>query len=111
MNLHLSALRLNTPASKIRTDFIGINPPKELTPWSVLEKAEFEKGFVKWRDDLYGFGDYLGPLRIGRGEVEVQEGGEWWAGRGLEDAVEQLARWRGGEDGKQIFEEKMPWEA
>ncbi len=78
-----------------------------MTPRSELEKGERERGFGVWEGDLYGVGDVLGGKREKRGwedrALEV-------VGRGKEEGVLGLLRWRGGADGKEVYGGELPWD-
>lgn len=78
-----------------------------MTPRSVLEQGEMEKGYGVWEGDLYGVGSVLGGKRELRG----------WEERALEifrmgneEGVDALLEWNGGADGKGIYKRGLPWD-
>lgn len=87
--------------------YIGIDPPDDVTPRNELEKGERERGYGAWEGDLYGVGSVLGRKREKRGwedlALEV-------VGKGKEENVIALLQWRGGVDGKTVYEGKLPWD-
>lgn len=78
-----------------------------MTPRSVLEQGEREKGYGVWKDDLYGAGSVLGGKREQRGWKDCASEA---VGKGKEEGVEGLLKWRGGADGKEVYEGRLPWD-
>ena len=78
-----------------------------MTPTNVLEQGELEKGYGVWERDLYGVGSVLGGKRENRGlenrALEV-------VGNGKDESVDELLKWRGGADGKEIYKGRLPWD-
>jgi hypothetical protein len=69
---------------------------------------EHRRAYLPFSADLYGIGDTLSRKRLNR---------RWDAGTsipeltdGLEDVVNQLLHWKGGEDGTEVFPHSLPWE-
>lgn len=103
LQLHCRAIRW--PLTKFA--YIGIDPPEDVTPRSVLEQEEKEKGYGVWEGDLYGAGSVIGGVRERRGwecgALEV-------VGKSKDHSVEGLLKWRGGADGKEVYEGRLPWD-
>lgn len=103
LELHASALKY--PASRIRV--CGINPPMTLAELQDVQEGERKRGYEPFLKDPYGLGKLLASKRIARG---------WGAGAievlasGLEDEVKRLLEWKGGSDGKETFNGRLPWE-
>lgn len=103
LDLHCRAIRW--PLSKIT--YIGIDPPEDVTPRKELEIGERERGYGVWEGDLYGVGSVLGGKREKRG----WEGcGSEVVGKGKEGSVNGLLKWRGGADGKEVYQGILPWD-
>jgi hypothetical protein len=102
--LHLPAIGITTSSSRIKVNFIGINPPEYISPLAELVEGEQKRGFGLWKSDLYGTGEVLGRKRRERGWVEGDRGGEEDEG---EEAVRRLVSW----DGDGLFPEMnaLPW--
>lgn len=126
LDLHLPAIGIGKPAqavdaatalsmsqqneqqaSKTGTtiNFIGINPPEDITPLSELVDGEEKRGISLWKRDLYGTGEVLSRKRRERGwndeqERAVLEGEE-------NEVVKRLVRWQG----EGIFPDMdgLPW--
>ncbi|KAI9833605.1 MAG: hypothetical protein M1819_003558 [Sarea resinae] len=97
--LHARALRWPLQA----LDYVGIDPPPEITPRAVLVAGERERGVGLWARDLYGARSQLREKRVQRGwrqellpEVE-------------ETSVMGLVRWEGGESGLELYPYRLPW--
>lgn len=103
LELHCRALRW--PLAKVA--YIGIDPPEDVTPTSVLERGEREKGYGVWEGDLYGAGGVLGGKREKRG---WDKGALDVLGKGQEASVVRLLEWRGGVDGKEVYDGRLPWD-
>lgn len=103
LDLHCPAILW--PLSKLT--YIGIDPPEDVTPRKELEKGERERGYGVWDGDLYGVGSVLGKKREQRGwedcALEV-------VGKGKEERVDGLLKWRGGADGKEVYRGRLPWD-
>lgn len=78
-----------------------------MTPREELEKGEREKGYGIWEGDLYGVGSVLGGKREKRGWDDCALG---VVGKGKEEGVDGLLRWRGGADGREVYRERLPWD-
>ncbi|KAJ6114418.1 DUF218 domain protein [Penicillium sp. IBT 16267x] len=114
MECHFPALGLLPQISERNTEpngvsVIGINPPEEVTPLGSLVRGEAGKGIGLWRQDLYGVGEDLAGKRRQRGWNPGMET-EVFVNIGLEDVVEQLVCWHGG-NGNEWFPrmEELPW--
>ena len=107
-----------------RTNFVGIDPPEEVTPRVQLVAGE-AKAVEAWRNDFYGVGESLGSKRMKRGweptqviEVDRPQGTSnqspvedgIWMGEGLGLEIPSLLRYHGGADGKTVFPKVLPWE-
>lgn len=103
LELHCHAIRW--PLSQL--EYVGIDPPEDVTPRSVLDQGESEKGYGVWEQDLYGVGSVLGGKREKRGwkacALEV-------VGKGKGESVDTLLKWRGGADGKEVYDGSLSWE-
>ena len=103
LELHCPAIRW--PLSQL--EYIGIDPPEDVTPRSVLDRGEREKGYGVWEQDLYGVGSVLGGKREKRGwkacAMEV-------VGKGKGERIDALLKWKGGADGREVYEGRLPWE-
>lgn len=86
--------------------YIGIDPPEDVTPRKELESGERERGYGVWEGDLYGVGSVLGGKRGKRG---WEDGALEVVGKGKEEGVEGLLRWRGGAEGKEVYRGRLPW--
>lgn len=98
---------IKLPIDKV--GIIGINPPEEVTPLEVLTRGESSKGIGLWRRDLYGVGTDLAGKRRQRGwEVGMED--DIFVGLALDEAVDGLIRWDGG-DGNEWFPRmsELPW--
>ena len=88
-------------------EYIGVDPPEDVTPRSVLDQGESEKGYGVWEQDLYGVGSVLGSKREKRGwkacAVEV-------VGKGKEESIDALLKWEGGANAKEVYGGRLPWE-
>jgi hypothetical protein len=71
------------------------------------QDSELRNGYAPFEADLYGTKHFLAGKRKTRfwEEERMDEMCE-----GLEDVVQRLLRWDGGEDGVQVFHETLPWE-
>ena len=71
-----------------------------------MDQGESEKGYGVWEQDLYGVGSVLGGKREKRGwkacAMEV-------VGKGKGESVDALLKWRGGADGKEVYEGRLSW--
>ena len=115
MDLHIPALKM----SRQRVEFVGIDPPWEGERREEMMRGERERGYMAWESDLYGVGEVLDGKRRDRGwdeEEFVREmlGREKWVGSGMagdgaRDKLVEMVRWKGGEDGIQVFEGEVPW--
>jgi hypothetical protein len=65
LECHLPALGLGS-SGQVRVDIIGINPPEEVTPCTILNAGEENAGIGLWKDDLYGVGSELMGMRRSR---------------------------------------------
>lgn len=78
-----------------------------MTPKGELEKGELERGYGIWEGDLYGVGSVLGEKRRKRGwQDRTLEA----VGKVKEESIIELLEWRGGADGKEVFEGRLPWD-
>lgn len=78
-----------------------------MTPRCVLDQGERERGYGVWERDLYGVGSVLGAKREMRGwEHSAFEA----VGKGKEESVDGLLEWKGGADGKEVYEGRLPWD-
>ena len=77
-----------------------------MTPKKVLEQGEREKGYGVWEGDLYGVGSVLEEKRVKRG---WDDGVLRVLGRGKEEGVKGLLKWKGGADGNEVYEDELPW--
>lgn len=103
LELHGPALKY--PATNLRV--LGMNPPFTRDELEDVQKGERVRGYELFERDLYGVKEVLGGKRRGRGwrgEVSGRLAG------GLEDEVKMLLEWDGGESGREVFDEKLPWE-
>jgi len=102
MELHIPAIRFPND----RVSYVGIDPPESITSQASLVKGEEEKGYGLWKGDLYGVGDVLSKKRMQRGwdgtTLKV-------VGHCLEDEIEELLKWKGGESGVEVYAGKVPW--
>lgn len=103
LQLHCPAIRW--PLAKLT--YLGIDPPEDVTPKSVLEQGEREKGYGVWKGDWYGVGSVLGEKRVKRGWNDGVLGS---LGTGKEEGVKGLLEWKGGVDGNKIYEDELPWD-
>ncbi|KAL2045142.1 hypothetical protein N7G274_002223 [Stereocaulon virgatum] len=103
LDLHVRAIRW--PSDRIT--FLGIDPPEQVTPRTVLEEGKGEGGYGVWKGDLYGVGDILGGKRRARGWVEESLR---VVGEGVEEGVWRLLGWRGGESGVEVYLGRLPWD-
>ena len=78
-----------------------------MTPKRVLEQGERENGYGVWEGDLYGVGGVLGEKRAKRG---WDDGVLRVLGTGKEEAVKGLLEWNGGADGREVYEDELPWD-
>jgi hypothetical protein len=119
LDLHCKALKWPRARIQVR----GIDPPdsfpgppdgdsdavKGQQRRKVWEEGE-NQACSDWERDLYGVNEEgLCAKRrkrgwVGDGAVEV------WDGEEDGNGVRALIRWRGGEDGKQVFPGRLPWE-
>ncbi|KZF19071.1 hypothetical protein L228DRAFT_242102 [Xylona heveae TC161] len=106
-----------------RVEYIGINPPPEVTPPDTLVAAEAKSGFGLWKSDLYGTGKILHEKRVKRAWKAADAYGvvQYICGdlsdvqgdtheKALEASVMHLLRWTGGSSGVEVFPERLPWE-
>ena len=103
-------LRLHCPAIRwplAKFAYLGIDPPEDVTPKRVLEQGERENGYGVWEGDWYGVGSVLGEKRVKRG---WDDGVLRILGTGKEEGVKGLLEWKGGADGKEVFEDELPWD-
>lgn len=78
-----------------------------MTSRMVWEEGE-RRACREWEVDLYGVGENgLGAKRRGRGWVGDCEG-VVWGGEG--EAVRGLLEWKGGQNGREVFPGRLPWE-
>lgn len=103
LELHGSALKF--PAEKLRV--LGMNPPFTRDELEDVQEGERVRGYEPFERDLYGVKEVLGGKRRGRGWRREVSG--TLAG-GLEEEVGRLLEWDGGESGREVFGEKLPWE-
>ena len=116
MDLHVPALKF--PREGV--EFVGIDPPWEGERRQSMIRGEDERGYTAWERDPYGVGELLHGKRDERGwdEAEFRKkvlGREAWEAYGerAKEVTEQLLElvsWKGGEDGKRIFDKRLPWE-
>lgn len=69
---------------------------------------EHRHGSLPFSLDIYGTGEALGKKRLNRRwdpDLRIPEISD-----GLEDAVQKLLLWTGGDDGTEIFPHALPWE-
>ena len=72
-----------------------------------MEKGEKEQGYGLWEVDLYGVGSVLVGKREKRGwDKDALE----MLGRAEEETVLELLEWRGGADGKEVYNGRLPWD-
>jgi hypothetical protein len=69
--------------------------------------SELRNGYGPFEKDLYGTGSFLGAKRKDR---RWEEETLHKLSNGLEEVVQQLLRWDGGESKVEIFPQKLPWE-
>ncbi len=103
LELHCRAIRW--PLSKLT--YVGIDPPEDVTARTVLEQGEREKGYGVWEGDLYGVGSVLGGKREKRG---WDDGALEGVGKGKDESIDSLLKWRGGVSGKEVYEGRLPWD-
>ena len=72
-----------------------------------MEQGEREKGYGVWEGDLYGVGSVLGGKREKRG---WDDGALEVVGNGKDESIDSLLKWRGGASGKEVYEERLPWD-
>lgn len=60
-----------------------------------------------WEEDLYGVGSVLGGKREKRG---WRDSALEMVGKGKEESVIELLRWKGDVDGKKVYEARLPWD-
>lgn len=115
MNCHFQALGL-APRGELKrggrlygAGVIGVDPPEHITSQESLKQGEALRGIGLWRRDLYGTGPELADKRRKRGWVSGMEE-DLFLNKGLEEVVEQLVCWKGGE-GNEWFPrmEELPW--
>lgn len=104
LKLHCRAIRWPVE----RVTYIGINPPEEVTPAKQLIAGETLRGRGAWEQDLYGTGISLGQKREKRGWGGDQQ--ERIIMKGLEDDIRGLIRWKGGENGSEVYTGNLPWD-
>ena len=83
---------------------MGIDPPEYVTPRSILLEGESKRGYGAWKTDLYGLGVDLGSKRIARGWKDDTISPFY-----VDERINNLLCWRGGETGKEIFPGDLPW--
>lgn len=103
LELHGPAIKY--PAQCLRV--LGINPPFTLAELHDVQKGEHLRGYGVFSKDLYGVRQPLKDKRIARGWAS--ETYDILAG-GLEEGVQVLLSWKGGESGKDVLDKKLPWE-
>jgi hypothetical protein len=103
LELHGPAIRY--PAERLRV--CGINPPMTLTELQDVQEGELKRGYGPFLDDPYGAGEVLSGKRAARGwkPATIEKLAD-----GLEDEVKRLLEWTGGANGKETFNERLPWE-
>ncbi|KAM0718612.1 hypothetical protein Q7P37_005682 [Cladosporium fusiforme] len=104
LELHGPALKY--PASSLRV--LGINPPFTLNELDDVQRGELVRGYDLFMRDLYGNREPLSSKRRARGWVPDLNND---LADGLDGEVRRLLEWDGGENGKEIFGEKLPWES
>lgn len=104
LELHGPALKY--PASDLRV--LGINPPFTLDELEDVQKGEMLRGYDLFARDLYGVREPLCGKRKARGWVRDVSNES--LAEGLEGEVVRLLEWDGGEGGKEVFGERLPWE-
>lgn len=129
-NLHCKALKW--PLSRIEVrgidpppddysfphheDYLGsveVGRPKTGAGRMAWEEGE-KRACREWEGDLYGVrADEKGNLGLGAKRKRRGWGGErgvdiLWEGEG--EGVRGLVAWKGGESGKEVFPEGLPWE-
>ena len=118
LELHLPALRFPVE----RCEFIGIDPcfssdsdggQRRLQE---IGAGDLKRGYGAWKEDLYGARALLVRKKTERGWNERRErqlGEAIAAGEVSSEAmllIEKLWSWVGGDSGKEIFAEPLPWE-
>ena len=97
VEMHCPAIRW--PVDKLT--FVGVEMDKDEKGQAQIERGE-KRAMELWKDDPYGVGKILEGKRKERG----------WMGQvvysGVEDA-KKLLIWKGGESGKEIYPEQLPW--
>ncbi|PWY86540.1 hypothetical protein BO94DRAFT_566340 [Aspergillus sclerotioniger CBS 115572] len=106
---HFPALGLGL-RGRVQVQVVGINPPEEVTSLDSLVEGEEKSGIGLWRGDRYGVQRELMGKRVKRGwKMGMEEG--VFVNVGLEEVVEELVRWDGGEMGNEWFPkmDQLPW--
>lgn len=105
LDLHAPAIRW--PTDRIRVQ--GLNPPVNAKELDEVTHGERERAFNMFVEDPYGV---HGPL------AEKRKARRWDPSTAAkmadalvgEHALKRLLLWQGGDDGKQIFPDHLPWE-
>jgi hypothetical protein len=112
LDLHCKALKFDEQDIQ----YVGIDPPPAVTDPVSVAVAERKNGFEPWKADLYGHCQLLASKRAGRDPWKIQEDEHAWIDHmvgGLErdtDIMSRLLLWRGGQNGNDVFPERLPWE-
>ena len=88
----------------------GTGMKSEMTNRMLWEDGE-RRACQEWEKDSYGVNlnkNGLGAKRRKRGWVEDNKGVVVWKGEG--EVVRELLEWKGGEDGREVFPWRLPWE-
>jgi hypothetical protein len=104
--LELHGPAIKWPAQRIRVQ--GLNTPFTWAELKDVWQSEEKRGYDVFVEDPYGVRPPLSEKRISRhwkaAAIEELSFPE------LEPEVKKLLEWEGGESGREIFLEKLPWE-
>ena len=84
-----------------RLTFVGVEIDKDTEGQAQIERGE-KRAIELWKDDPYGMGKILKGKRRDRGWISEVVYSE------VED-IQKLLVWEGGEGGKEIYPDQLPW--
>ncbi len=103
--LELHAPAIKWPANRIRVR--GVNPPFTHEELKSTEKGEAENAYELFVKDPYGVRPPLSEKREAR---HWERSNTRVVFPGLDPVLGRLLMWEGGESGREVFPERLPWE-